>query len=174
MLFMRKKDVINDIMNVYIPDELMSVMGRFFTLEDIRGILPICDVEKEDHGFNLVVYMENETFVIVTDNTGYVVYMMYYPKQLYKSWKFLRIRVGMSLDDVKNIFPCFILYEKAPHILTSEYVLYDTARIEILFSDGKAGIICLEKENGEYYVSDKYYRYQSITDDIIDSLPQGN
>jgi hypothetical protein len=76
----------------------------------------------------------------------------------------------MTIDEVKNVFPLFILYDKIPSILNNAQTAVNPATIEIVFNNGEIGIIEMKTQNGEYIVCNKYYSDFKINKSIINQI----
>ncbi len=166
----KKDKIIGNIEKIYIPNNSLMLLSRVITYEDIRDILPFNNVEKTNYGFNIIFNMKDEKFVIITDYSGNVGNMIFYGKALYKERDFSKIDIGMTIDEVKNVFPLFILYDKIPSILNNAQTAVNPATIEIVFNNGEIGIIEMKTQNGEYIVCNKYYSDFKINKSIINQI----
>lgn len=154
----QKNEKISKIKEFYIPNSELMIMGKCIYYHDIEETFPCNNIKKTDYGSNMIYYLDtDETFVVVANDDDVVSCMLYYGTKLYDVELFSKVNNGMSLEEISEIFPSYIIYEK-------------TEIIELVFDNGQIGIIELEKNNDMYFVKDKYISVLSVDAAIINSL----
>lgn len=150
----KEKTLCREIPNekIFIPNYFLTTAGRIFFYDDINGFVKIENVQQTKYGFNIIFISQNQTLLIATKPDGQITNMAILGKSLYKSKDCLKIKEGMSLQDVKYIFPDCRLITEHSEIIDSLSSTCEYPYIEIVCDDGKNFVFNFYEKNGTYFV----------------------
>lgn len=154
---------------IYIPNYYLLTFGRPFFHTDVDDYIKIDNVQKTKYGFNIILKSENQTLFMATRENGQIVNMKNFEKILfYKSKEILKIKEGMSLEEVKRLFPDSYLVTENSEIITSSNMKLENPFMEFICDDGSAFVIYFIEKNGIYYV-ESTLNCHAIESDVIKS-----
>ena len=153
---------------IYIPNFFLKFMSRPFFYTDIDDYIKIENVQKTKYGFNIIFKSQNETFLMATNYNGRITNTAFLGETFYRVWDCLKIKEGMSLEEVKKILPDSYLVTVSREIFGAPALKLEEPYMEIVCKNGRFFYIVFAEKDGKYYVENIDDSYFS-DDDVIKS-----
>ena len=153
---------------IYIPNLFLNALGRPFFYTDIDDYVKIENVQKTKYGFDIILKSKNQTFLMATSYNGLITNMAFLGETFYKVWDCLKIKEGMSLEEVKKILPDSYLVTVSGEIFGAPASKLEEPYMEIVCKNGRFFYIQFAEQNGKYYV-ENIKDYYFSDDDVIKS-----
>ena len=151
---------------IFIPNFFLKFMSRPFFYTDIDDYIKIENVQKTKYGFNIIFKSQNETYLIATNHNGQIINTAFVGETFYKTWDCLKIKEGMSLEEVKKILPDSYLVTESVEIFGAPASKLEEPYMEIVCKNGRFFYIVFAEKDGKYYVENIDDSYFSDADVI--------
>ena len=139
---------------IYVSNCYFSFLSRPFFYNDIKNLVKIDNVQKTKYGFNIIFKSRNETLLVAIKKDGQIDGMANFSETLYKSEDCLKIKKGMTLEEIKKLFPNIYLITENSKIFDSPSIKFEEPYIEFVCDDGTFFMIDFIEKDGVYFVKD--------------------
>lgn len=128
------------------------MLSRAIMVSDIEKYLPIDNIRKIPGGFLIEYPMEDSEFEIITDGDGIVFGSFLRRDRLHAGIDMKGIKNGMTLDEVKKVFPEISVDASAEKVLSDSKHKKDEVICEVILENYQYGKITFKNKNGKIVV----------------------
>lgn len=151
----KRDEIIENVEKLNLKIGMESAMySRKIVLEDIKKYLPIDNIRKISGGFLIEYPMEDSEFAIITDGEGIVWGSFLRHNVLHTILEMELITKGMTLEEVKKIFPEIAVEVKAKEILNDNKHKNDEIECQVMLENYLFGKIIFKNKNGKIVVAE--------------------
>ena len=164
----KREDIIRNVEKLNMEIGLERLMlSRAIMVSDIEKYLPIDNIRKIPGGFLIEYPMEDSEFEIITDGEGIVFGSFLRRNRLHANMDMKEIKSGMTLDEVKKVFPEISVDESAEKVLRDSKHKKDEIICEVILESDRYGKITMKNKNGKIIVTETKIIDMPFSDAVI-------
>ena len=164
----KREDIIRNVEKLNMEIGLERLMlSRAIMVSDIEKYLPIDNIRKIPGGFLIEYPMEDSEFEIITDGDGIVFGSFLRRDRLHAEIDMKGIKTGMTLDEVKKVFPEISVDASAEKVLRDSKHKKDEIICEVILESDRYGKITMKNKNGKIIVTETKIIDMPFSDTVI-------